>query len=217
MRTQWSKFLVMGVALFALILAGCTSDKKEIKPKSDEMHAKETTEREKMISELIKNKPEPAPIQAAPGSAAYKRNLLDQIYQDLMRYNNLNVPPIRDARTDELINRVLFDFDKANLRDEYTRALSDEAKFVLAEIERRGDMYLQVEGHADNRGSNEYNLTLGHKRANSVNDFLKPYSTQPSTYLKTVSFGEEFPSVEGNNEAAWSQNRRVIFTLMLRK
>ncbi|HVI49793.1 MAG TPA: OmpA family protein, partial [Candidatus Sulfotelmatobacter sp.] len=68
---------------------------------------------------------------------------------------------------------------------------------------------LTVEGHADERGTREYNIALGEKRANSVKEFLVAQGVQASR-LKTVSYGKERPAVLGSNETAWAQNRRGV-------
>ena len=68
---------------------------------------------------------------------------------------------------------------------------------------------LVVEGHADERGTREYNLALGERRANAVKDFLVAQGIQASR-LKTISYGKERPAVLGSNEAAWAQNRRGV-------
>jgi peptidoglycan-associated lipoprotein len=111
--------------------------------------------------------------------------------------------------------RIFFDYDKSAVRNEFKDRLLQISRNLLRELERRGDMILQVEGHADERGNEEYNLVLGHQRANSVKDLLKSYVADPAT-LQTVSFGEEFPAIPQSNEQAWSQNRRVQFTFLLR-
>jgi peptidoglycan-associated lipoprotein len=67
---------------------------------------------------------------------------------------------------------------------------------------------VRLEGHADERGSREYNMALGEKRANAVRDFLVTQGVNGSS-LETVSFGEEQPAVVGSDDASWAQNRRV--------
>ena len=66
-----------------------------------------------------------------------------------------------------------------------------------------------VEGHADERGTREYNLALGERRANSVKDYLAALGVNPSR-MKTISYGKERPVASGSNEAAWGQNRRGV-------
>ena len=67
-----------------------------------------------------------------------------------------------------------------------------------------------IEGHCDERGTNEYNLALGERRANSAKDYIVNLGVEPSR-LKTVSYGEEKPFAEGHSEDAWAQNRRAHF------
>lgn len=98
---------------------------------------------------------------------------------------------------------VYFGFDQSTLTPE-SRAL------LLAHAERLkgGSTSVRLEGHADERGSREYNMALGERRANSVRDFLVVQGVNASN-LEVVSYGEERPSVSGSGEANWSLNRRV--------
>ncbi len=98
---------------------------------------------------------------------------------------------------------VYFDFDQSTLKPE-SRAL------LLAHAERlKGtNTSVRLEGHADERGSREYNMALGERRANAVRDFLVVQGVSASN-LETISYGEERPVATGSNEASWSQNRRV--------
>ena len=74
----------------------------------------------------------------------------------------------------------------------------------------QGDKVVIIEGHCDERGTNEYNLALGERRANSAKDYIVNLGVDPAR-LKTVSYGEEKPLAEGHNEEAWAQNRRAHF------
>ena len=192
---------------------------KRLEAKQKEMA--ETDNSESLLSGALLN---PDGSFAAPGqntalitsmSDDERRRLLDAIHTQLAEYQNLGIPPIRDERADLLMPRIFFDYDKSAVRNEFKDRLLQISRNLLRELERRGDMILQVEGHADERGNEEYNLVLGHQRANSVKDLLKSYVADPAT-LQTVSFGEEFPAVPQSNEQAWSQNRRVQFTFLLR-
>ncbi len=102
-------------------------------------------------------------------------------------------------------DRVFFDFDKYNLKPE---ARDQLAKWV-AFLKKYPNDQLVVEGHCDERGTREYNLALGERRANSVKDFLVAQGI-PAARLKTISYGKERPAVLGSNEAAWAQNRRAV-------
>lgn len=102
-----------------------------------------------------------------------------------------------------LSNVVYFDFDQY--------ALTAESRAVLlahADKLKGASVAVRLEGHADERGSREYNMALGEKRANAVRDFLVTQGVNGSS-LEVVSFGEEQPAATGSDEASWSQNRRV--------
>jgi len=78
-------------------------------------------------------------------------------------------------------------------------------------IAENPDVQIQLEGHCDERGTNEYNLALGERRAKAVFDYLISLGASPSQF-SLVSFGEERPADQGSNEVAWRKNRRVEFT-----
>ncbi len=102
-------------------------------------------------------------------------------------------------------DRVFFDFDKYSLTAEGKGQLAKWVDF----LKKFPSDQLVVEGHADERGTREYNLALGERRANSVKDFLVSQGIQASR-LKTISYGKERPAVLGSNETAWAQNRRGV-------
>jgi peptidoglycan-associated lipoprotein len=82
-------------------------------------------------------------------------------------------------------------------------------------LKSRNDMIIQIEGHADEHGSDEYNMALGHRRANVAANAIKAYLPD-SSLARIFSFGEEFPLVRLSNKNAWAKNRRVEFTLLLK-
>jgi len=100
--------------------------------------------------------------------------------------------------------RILFDYDSAAIRDEYRGLLESHAQYLKKE--KAAKVILQ--GHADERGSREYNLALGQRRAESVYKALSLLGV-PDAQLEAVSFGEEKPVAEGHDEEAWKQNRRT--------
>ena len=102
-------------------------------------------------------------------------------------------------------DRVFFGFDKSDLAPEARQQLTAWVAF----LKKYPQDNLTVEGHADERGTREYNIALGEKRANSVKEFLVAQGVQASR-LKTVSYGKERPAVLGSNETAWAQNRRGV-------
>lgn len=101
---------------------------------------------------------------------------------------------------------VFFDYDRFVLRDDAREALSGDGKLLV----ENPAVKVLVEGHCDERGTVEYNLALGERRAVAVKGYLVQYGVDPSR-LSTISYGEERPFAQGQDESAWSQNRRVHF------
>jgi peptidoglycan-associated lipoprotein len=125
----------------------------------------------------------------------------DASTQDTTGTSNQSSVNSQDQAT--LENVVYFGFDQSTLTPE-SRSL------LLAHAERlRGvSASVRLEGHADERGSREYNMALGERRANAVRDFLVVQGINASS-LEVVSYGEERPAVSGSGESSWGQNRRV--------
>jgi peptidoglycan-associated lipoprotein len=110
-----------------------------------------------------------------------------------------------------LANRVIyFEYDSAKLTSESIEILETHGNFVAG----NGEVSVRLEGHADERGSREYNIALGDRRAQSVRRVLL-FQGASSDQVETVSYGEEQPAVTGHDEDAWSKNRRVelIYTV----
>lgn len=99
---------------------------------------------------------------------------------------------------------VYFDYDRAEIKPEYVQVVAAHAKFLNGNAVRK----VRLEGHSDERGSREYNIGLGERRAQAVRRALMLQGvTDPQ--ITTVSYGEERPSVAGSDETAYSRNRRV--------
>jgi peptidoglycan-associated lipoprotein len=105
------------------------------------------------------------------------------------------------------IKDVFFDYDKYDLRADARQVLSDDAQMLKDHSAK-----LVLEGHCDERGTDEYNLALGQRRADAVKNYLADLGVSPAS-MSTVSYGEERPFAQGHDEAAWAQNRRVHFLL----
>ena len=142
-------------------------------------------------------------------------SLILEMREQLLEMEALPDPRLRDSRNDELFPTIYFDFDQSLIKPDYKEQLQNQTPCVLEQLEKNEDLVVQVEGHADERGNDEYNIALGHRRANSVLGLVKVYVTDPSK-IQTISYGEEFPAVQGSNREAWSKNRRVVFTLLLK-
>ena len=103
---------------------------------------------------------------------------------------------------------IYFDFDKSDLKPEAQKILKGKAKWLR---NNSGESVI-IEGHCDERGTNEYNLALGDRRAQSAKNFLNDLGIKESR-LTTISYGEERPADSRHNETAWSKNRRNHFVL----
>jgi peptidoglycan-associated lipoprotein len=99
---------------------------------------------------------------------------------------------------------VYFDFDSSEIKGEGTDIVAAHAKY----LSKNGPMKVRLEGHTDERGSREYNIGLGERRAQAVRRALLLQGAAEGQ-ISTVSYGEERPAVAGSDEAAWAKNRRV--------
>ena len=102
-------------------------------------------------------------------------------------------------------DRVFFDYDQFTLKPEARRTLDRQAEWMG----RYPNVRLSIEGHADERGTREYNLALAERRAKSVKDYLVSKGINASR-LTSISYGKERPVALGSNELAWTQNRRGV-------
>ncbi len=103
---------------------------------------------------------------------------------------------------------VRFDFDKSDLKDDAKKICQE----VAAYMKKNPGKKLLIEGHCDERGTAEYNMALGDRRAASVKNYLVSLGV-PTSALSTVSFGKERPLDPGHNEDAWAKNRRAHFVV----
>ena len=114
----------------------------------------------------------------------------------------------KQTKADKLIavgDRVLFDYDSAKLDSSAKILLDAQSRFLRANT----DLNFIIEGHADERGTREYNLALGEQRATAVRDYLVIQGID-SDRIKVISYGKEKPAVVGSNTMAWSKNRRAV-------
>lgn len=102
-------------------------------------------------------------------------------------------------------DRVFFDFDKYDLKPTARATLQGQAAW----LNKYPSVTVTIEGHCDERGTREYNLALGERRAQAAKDYLVSLGINPAR-VSTISYGKERPVALGHNEAAWSQNRRSV-------
>jgi len=118
-------------------------------------------------------------------------------------------PPPPPKLKESQLQTVYFDFDKFNLRGDAKAGL-DENYGLLVEFE---NTIIKIEGHCDERGTVEYNMSLGERRARSAQDYLVNRGIAPER-ISIISYGKERPVEPGHNEAAWSKNRRCEFRII---
>jgi peptidoglycan-associated lipoprotein len=111
-----------------------------------------------------------------------------------------------DENASARLQDAFFDYDEASLRDDGKQALEADAKYM----ESHARLNVIIEGHCDERGSVEYNLALGEKRARAAKEYLVSYGIK-SSRMTTISYGKERPFDQGHNEEAWAKNRRAHF------
>ena len=117
----------------------------------------------------------------------------------------------KQTPADKLIavgDRVLFDYDSSELSAEAKLTLDKQSRFLRV----NSDLTFTIEGHCDERGTREYNLALGEKRATAVRDYLVIEGISPDR-IRVISYGKEKPAVVGSNDMAWSKNRRAVTTI----
>lgn len=109
------------------------------------------------------------------------------------------------------MKEVFFDFDSYRINSDGRNALNADAEWLKA----NPNVNVQVEGHCDERGTTEYNLALGERRANAARDYLVKLGVAKSR-VSVISYGEERPADPGHDESAWARNRRASFVILNR-
>ncbi len=120
----------------------------------------------------------------------------------------LRLIKLEEARTVLSGDVIYFDYDKSLLTESARSTLADKAAYMV----RNTDVFVTIEGHCDERGSNEYNLALGERRASSVKQYLVNFGV-PTENIITLTYGEERPVCRESNESCWRMNRRAVFVV----
>ena len=115
-----------------------------------------------------------------------------------------NISSLDDPSSPLSVRIIYFEYNSSDIRSEYRPAIEAHAGYLAA----NPNVTITLEGHADERGSREYNLALGERRAQSVKRQMVLLGASAGQ-IRLVSYGEERPSVEGHDESSWQQNRRV--------
>lgn len=161
--------------------------------------------------------PPPAPVAAPPAPAAapaaaprVNQDSIDRVNRERAAVAERERMAAAAARARATIGQqVYFDFDKDDVRDDQRATLDAKVPILNANPAIR----IRIGGHTDDRGSDEYNLALGQRRSASAKRYLMSRGIAESR-IETVSFGKERPAVQGENEEAWSKNRRDEFEII---
>ena len=156
--------------------------------------------------------PPPAPVvpEAPPPAPAPPPR--PEVAPVVDEYARLKAMSAEDIEKSGLLKEVFFDFDKADIREQDRATLSQNA----AALKKFDFLRITVEGHCDERGTVEYNLALGERRAKAASDYLVSLGV-PADRLKTVSYGKEVPACTQSTEECWQKNRRAHFTVTGKK
>jgi peptidoglycan-associated lipoprotein len=107
------------------------------------------------------------------------------------------------------LTTIYFDYDKSDIRADARTIMGDNAR----SLSEHPTAVIMIEGHCDERGTDEYNMALGERRANSAKNYLTNYGIE-ATRVNTISYGESRPAAPGQGEDVWQQNRRAEFKVM---
>jgi len=189
-RTRWMPLLAIAVLVLATI-PGCRT-----KPSDEGLSG--------TAPDAVDSRRTPPPADTDA------ERVTDPFGEDTLSEESLSeedLAPAGDpAWVDSQLETLYFDFDRSSLSDSARLALDNNADFLLAHQE----VNVRIEGHCDERGTTEYNLSLGDRRASSAKEYLILRGVAEDRLL-VVSFGEERPADPGQNDAAWARNRRVEF------
>ena len=147
----------------------------------------------------------------APQLAARNNSTAGTQSTPTSRSNTGNISPAERATLNQSLARLedaLFDYDKATIRPDAMHALQDDVTVIKTTLAKYPNEMVKIEGHADERGSAEYNLALGDRRAAAAKEFLTNMGISPSQ-LSTVSYGKEHQVCIEQTEACWQANRRA--------
>lgn len=190
--------LLAGASMAALLFGGC-ANKEAVKKE------------EAVVPAVAAEKVEPAkPVEQAPAKAAVAKadEKAKESYStdDAIKVDTLKPTPAPAAAVTRF-ETIYFDFDKSDLRQDARDVLSKNAEAILKSM---AGTKIQIEGHCDERGSSEYNLALGERRAKSAQKYLTTLGVKAEN-ISIISYGKEKPAVNGSDEAAWAKNRRDEF------
>ncbi len=152
--------------------------------------------------------PPPPPVAPAPPPPAPPPAPRPEVQPQLDEYARLRAMSAEEIERSGLLGEIYFDFDRSEIRDADRATLTKNADA----LKKYDFLRVTVEGHCDERGTVEYNLALGDRRAKAAYDYLVSLGV-PADRLKTVSYGKEVPVCQAATEECWQKNRRGHFTV----
>lgn len=192
-------FLIF-LILIGLILSGCPP-RKVVQPISPDTTQQTTTTETSQQTNITEQK--------VPDIKQHERITETQIAKIETMDNNSKV---QFKEITEMFSDVYFNYDEYVLQPEGKTILENVSNWML----KNKNAVISLEGHCDERGTNEYNLALGDKRAKSARDYLVALGI-PSERLQTISYGEEKPVCTEKSESCWAKNRRVHIVVLKEK
>ena len=185
------RLALVALAAIAVIGAGCAKKVAVAPPAPPAAAPAPAAPRSTPTATPARSTPAPTPVASAPRS-----RMPDAATR---------------ARIDQLLARIsdaYFDYDKHSLRPDAVQALQSDSTELRDILKNYPDYKLTIEGHCDERGSQQYNLALGDARAAAAKDYLVQVGI-PSAQLSVISYGKERPVCDEHDEACWQKNRRV--------
>ena len=198
-KPKWGRavqaVLLISVVMFAsLELLGCA---KKVTP---------VVKPPKKIKEPVVKEPKPAPLKPVKKPTPPKPTPPPPPPKEPVKPKR--IPPVEFIESN--YETIHFEYDKSRLLPESRKKLEKNAELIRKSLKKHPGFKLLIDGHCDERGTNEYNLALGERRAFSARDYLLSLGI-PTNILYTKSWGEEKPIDPGHNEKAWAKNRRAEF------
>jgi peptidoglycan-associated lipoprotein len=187
--------LALSVSAVFLFTAACAHKAVAVKPPTPPSGNQNSTSNSAPAQQLATRTNPAAPAQRSPAA----------------RPNSGSITPAERATLNQSLARLedaLFDFDKATIRPDAMKALQDDVNVIKTTLAKYPSEVVKIEGHCDERGSAEYNLALGDRRATAAKEFLTNMGVSGSQ-LSTVSYGKERQVCTEETEACWQMNRRA--------
>ncbi len=181
------KALAKRTGIAAILIAVCAL------PACSSSEPPDTTPEQPAVAE--RPAPQPRPTQEAPDAGDWETN---EPSSDILTIDQINQQGI--------LQTVYFDYDQSEIRPDQRAKLQANAQYLRENTHFR----LLIAGHADERGTREYNMALGERRASATMQYLVSLGI-PRDRIEIISYGEEQPAAQGSTESAWAQNRRAQF------